>query len=122
MKRGEKMVKEVKDNSKKIKKLTKLVYITLIITILSGVLGLINSCSILKDHKKAEADTSMMHEVGISDILDMFYSNKTYVIYIGRDNCDACIEALPVFRQAQKELNFVTQYLDILTINRGSTI
>lgn len=69
--------------------------------------------SIKKGEPKDVYDVSMMKEVTPSDILEMFTSKKTYVLYIGWKDCDICYELLPALKEAQIQLNYTTQYLDI---------
>jgi len=65
-------------------------------------------------------DVSMMNEVGVSDILKMFDDGKSHVLYIGRETCGICKSILPNLQSAQKNLSYVTQYLDITKADRNS--
>ena len=65
-------------------------------------------------------DTSTFNKQDLKGVLDLFDSSKTYVVYIGQDSCDACIEFLPTLKSAQIKHNFITQYLDITTIDKDS--
>lgn len=67
--------------------------------------------------KNEDYDISMMHEVSVEDVIEMFEDGGTYVVMVGRDTCDVCTRLLPKMAEAQKELNYVTQYLDLLSIN-----
>lgn len=67
--------------------------------------------------KNENYDISMMHEVTVSDILEMFEDGGTYVVMMGSDTCDVCERLLPKMAEAQKELNYITQYIDVLSID-----
>ncbi len=73
-----------------------------------------------KDKKDNNYDVSMMNEVNVSDVLDMFDSKKTYVLYVGREGCNVCVNILPALKEAQIKNNYITQYLDIKKVNRSS--
>jgi len=66
-------------------------------------------------------DVSMMNEVSVADVLDMFEDKKTYVLYIGRETCGVCKTILPNLQSAQEDLGYTTQYLDITKANRSSS-
>lgn len=65
-------------------------------------------------------DVSMMNEVNVEDILDMFESGKTYVVFVGRKGCSVCEKILPALEEAQKKNNYITQYLDLTKVDRSS--
>lgn len=69
---------------------------------------------------EVDYDISMMNEVTVKDILEMFDSKKTYVLYVGRKSCDVCVDMLPALKAAQKKNNYITQYLDIEKVDRSS--
>lgn len=70
---------------------------------------------------KNDYDISMMNEVSVSDVLNMFEDEKTYVLYIGRETCGVCKTVLPNLQSAQENLNYTTQYLDITKADRDSS-
>ena len=74
------------------------IIICLLIAILCLVIFKNNNSSKKED---TTYDVSMMNEVGVSKILDMFNSKKTYVIYVGRSSCSVCQKLLPALQQAQ---------------------
>ncbi|MBE6148849.1 MAG: hypothetical protein E7167_05135 [Firmicutes bacterium] len=74
-----------------------------------------------KKDDEVEYDISMMNEVNVNDVLDMFDSKKTYVLYVGRKSCDVCVDMLPALNAAQKKNNYITQYLDIEKVDRSSS-
>jgi thioredoxin-related protein len=92
----------------------------IIICLLIAILCLV----IFKGNKKEETentyDVSMMHQVGIAETLSLFSSKKTYVLYVGRSTCTICEKLLPTLQQAQINNDYITQYLDITTIDRSS--
>lgn len=90
--------------------------IVIVIIILIGVIINYN-----ETHKNDdEYDVSMMNEVSVSDILEMFDSKKTYVLYVGRKSCSVCIHMLKDLQDAQKQNNYITQYLDIEKVEFNS--
>lgn len=70
--------------------------------------------------KKEPYDISMMKEVNVNDILEMFDSGETCVLLIGSEDCDVCARLLPTMARAQKELNYITKYLDIMKVDFDS--
>ncbi len=70
--------------------------------------------------KNDNYDISMMHEVNTQDILGMFNDKGTYVVLFGNETCDVCERLLPKMAEAQKQLNYVTQYIDVLSIDFDS--
>lgn len=66
-------------------------------------------------------DVSMMNELDLSKALDLFNDkDKTYVLYIGRPDCSACISYLPTLQEAQENLGYTTQYLNLNNIDTKS--
>lgn len=65
-------------------------------------------------------DVSMMDEVDIKEALNLFDTNETYVMYVGRSTCGACVAYLPALQKAQEEYGYTTKYLDITRINMDS--
>lgn len=112
------MAKEEKNYNKEFKKTHFLMYIIMFMILIVGILCLVNACDNKKEN--SEYDVSMMHQVGVEDVLDMFEDNKTYVVYIGRETCSVCYDLLPVLQKAQINNNYITQYLDITEIDRSS--
>jgi len=66
-------------------------------------------------------DISTMNEVTTNDVIKMFESNKTYVLFVGRKNCDLCLDMIDTLKIAQIKLNFTPQYLDITKVDRTSS-
>ena len=75
---------------------------------------------LLSVKNETKYDVSMMREVTSSEILDMFDDKKTYVLYFGRETCGICVELLPELLEAQRLLNYTTQYIDITKLDRDS--
>ena len=66
-------------------------------------------------------DVSMFNEISMEQLVKLFDNKKeTYVVYLGRANCSACISFLPTLQDTQSKYNFVTQYLDIRTVDSKS--
>lgn len=113
------MAKEERNYTKDFKKINLLLYILMVLVLVVGIICLVNGCS-SKNSEDTEYDVSMMHQVGVEDVLDMFDDNKTYVLYIGRETCSVCYDLLPVLQEAQLNNNYITQYLDITEVDRSS--
>lgn len=66
-------------------------------------------------------DVSMMEELDLSKALDLFNDkDKTYVLYIGRPDCSACVSYLPTLQEAQENLGYKTQYLNLNNVDSKS--
>ena len=78
---------------------------------------------ILGNNKKEDNtkyDISMMKTVTVEDVLEMFESKDTYVLFVGRESCEVCVDILPALKEAQIQNNYITQYLDIEKVDRQS--
>lgn len=115
-------MKKEKDISVKVKRIYTLTIITMIISLISCIIGFMNTCSKPEETKENSYDISMMHQVGVQDVLDLFASKGTYILYIGHENCEVCLELLPTLQKAQIEKNYITQYLDITKIDFNNQI
>ena len=116
------MAKEaIRNYDNQFKKLNMSMYIIMGMLLLLVIIFLVTSCSNkqVAAENETEYDVSMMHTVGVSDILDMFDTGNTYVLYIGRETCDVCYDLLPVLQEAQIKHNYITQYLDISDVDRS---
>ena len=113
------MAKEERIYTKEFKKLNMSMYVIMGLLLLLAILIMVTSCQ-SKSANEVEYDVSMMRAVGVSDVLDLFDSNETYILYIGRETCSVCYDILPVLQQAQINNNYITQYLDISAADRNS--
>lgn len=114
---GGNMKKEV-DYKNDLKKVNVLLYVIIVFLFIFFLVFLFNLNS--KDTKNKDYDVSMMREVNVTKTLDLFNTQDTYVLYIGRKSCDICHDLLPTLQEAQKENNYITQYLDISKVDRSS--
>lgn len=92
-------------------KLTKIVLI-----VLGGLLALTILIAVITNNKTEETfeyDLSMFNEVNVSDVIQMFESGDTYVLFIGREDCEVCAHVIPGLKEAQRKNNLTVQYLDI---------
>lgn len=64
-----------------------------------------------------EYDVSSMKIVTVQEIKEMFDDKGTYVLMFGEKTCEVCQKLLPKMVEAQKELNYTTRYIDILSID-----
>ena len=118
------MVKEeIKNYDNQFKKLNMSMYIIMGLLLLLAIIFLVTSCSNkqVTAENETEYDVSMMHTVGVSDVIDMFANEGTYVLYIGRETCTVCQDLLPILQEAQINNNYITQYMDITEIDRSSS-
>lgn len=88
----------------------------IIIILLFIILGIV----IHKKVNKNEYDVSFMHEVTVSEALDIFEKKGTFVLMVGYKKCKECQNILPAIKDAQVENSYMTQYLDIEKVNRSS--
>lgn len=110
------MANNVKNYDSEFKKLSILMYIIMALLLIICILSFMSACGVKEN--KPKYDVSMMREVGVSDALELFDTNDTYVLYIGRETCDICEDLLPTLQKAQKNNNYITQYLDISKADR----
>lgn len=67
-------------------------------------------------------DVSMMNSISLDDLVKLFDNKKdTFVVYLGRANCSACVSFLPTLQDMQNKYEYVTQYLDIRTVDAESS-
>lgn len=110
------MANNVKNYDSEFKKMSALMYIIMAMLLIICILSFMSACGVKEN--KTNYDVSMMREVGVSDALELFEDNDTYVLYIGRETCDICEDLLPKLQEAQKNNNYITQYLDISKADR----
>lgn len=96
-----------------------LIYIALILSIIACFISIVKP---MLGKNKSTYDVSMMNSVSVIETLDMIEDEETFVLYIGRKNCEICVDLLPTLQQAQNDLEFVTQYMDITKIDRQSKV
>ncbi len=111
---------EVRNYTREFKKLNISMYIIMLLLLVLAIIMLVNSCSSNASSEENDYDVSMMHTVGVSDVMDMFANEGTYVLYIGRETCSVCHDLLPILQEAQINNNYITQYLDITQVDRSS--
>src|SRR5574344_93988 len=65
------------------------------------------------DTTTSDYDVSMMNSLTIDQTVGLFSNTKnTYVVYLGRSTCSACVSFLPILQAMQIKYNYTTQYLD----------
>ena len=57
-------------------------------------------------------DVSMMKTLNINEIVALFDTEDTHVVYTGRATCPACVQFIPILQRAQKEFNYTTVFVD----------
>ena len=65
-------------------------------------------------------DVSAFHEASVEGLLKRFENKDTFVVYVGRPKCSVCEQILPTLKKAQVEFGYITEYIDIATVDRNS--
>ena len=66
-------------------------------------------------------DVSSFNTLTTKQVVELFNNKKsTYVVYVGRSTCSACVSFVPTLKTLQNKYNYVTQYLDITTVDSNS--
>lgn len=69
----------------------------------------------------SDYDVSDFDALSLAQVLKLFDSKDTSVLYLGRSSCSACVSFLPTLKSVQKDLGFKTKYLDITTVDTSSS-
>lgn len=69
----------------------------------------------------SDYDVSDFDTLTLAQVLKLFDSKDTSVLYLGRSSCSACVSFLPTLKSVQKDLRFKTKYLDITTVDTSSS-
>lgn len=69
----------------------------------------------------SDYDVSDFDTLTLAQVLKLFDSKDTSVLYLGRSTCSACVSFLPTLKSVQKDLGFKTKYLDITTVDTSSS-
>lgn len=69
----------------------------------------------------SDYDVSDFDALTLAQVLKLFDSKDTSVLYLGRSSCSACVSFLPTLKSVQKDLGFKTKYLDITTVDTSSS-
>ena len=119
-------------------KINKLYKIVIVLSIIVTILLIVNLSSLFKikgDETKTNTsdntstntqttttyDVSTFNTLSAKEVVDLFKDKKkTYVVYMGRSTCSACIKFIPTLKTLQNKYNYVTQYLDITTVTKDS--
>ena len=117
----------------KIDKLYKLIIIILIIASINLLFNLVSLFNVKKEdtttnnssnnttNTSSDYDVSTFKTLDTQGVVDLFNDKKgTYVVYFGRSTCSACVSFLPTLKSMQSKYNYVTQYLDITTVDSNS--
>ena len=114
-------------------KINKLYKLVIIILVIGSINLLFNVASLfkVKDSNVEEStettetasnyDVSSFKTLDAKGVVDLFSDKKnTYVVYFGRSTCSACVNFLPTLKTMQNKYNYITQYLDITTVDAQS--
>ena len=80
----------------------------------------VKDTEVIEENISKDYDVSEMNKVSVYDVVNMFQDKKTHILYIGRESCSVCKAILPNLQAAQDDLDYVTNYLDITTVDRSS--
>lgn len=119
------------DDSKTLQKILKCVYIIIALLAINTIILFASNVKITTEKNESNTqenentkeetstqentnyDVSMFEEVTMDEVIDLFDSNETKLIYIGRATCGYCVKFLPVLQQAQKDYGYKTYYYDM---------
>ena len=73
------------------------------------------------NHQTNDYDVSDFDALTLTQVLKLFDSKDTSVLYLGRSSCSACVSFLPTLKSVHKDLGFKTKYLDITTVDTSSS-
>ena len=112
----------------KIDKLYKLVIVALIligilfIIVVSGMFNSNNTNNNTTNNIDSnEYDVSTFDTIDLTQLLKLFDDKKgTYVVYMGRSTCSACVKFLPTLKKMQEKYKYTTKYVDITTVDATS--
>ncbi len=117
----------MKEETKLLEKLLKCAYVIIALLAINTVILFItnidngssdkNTTSSASTEESTEYDVSMMNTVNMDQLLELFDSKETEVVYLGRETCGYCVQFLPTLQTAQKEYGYKTNYLDITTVS-----
>jgi len=87
---------------------------------------LINTIVLIAKGVNISGETKKITEEGLVDVsikeaLKLFDNNETKILYLGRPDCSACMAFQPTLESVQKEYGFDVYYLNINTVNSGSS-
>lgn len=108
-----------------LKKLLICAYVIIALLVINTIIAFTSNVEVTKDNNttqttegedNTEYDVSMFDAVDTAKAIELFSSEETQVIYIGRSTCGYCVKFLPTLQQAQKEYGYKTKYLDITTV------
>ena len=72
--------------------------------------------------ENANYDTSDLNQVDAAGAIKLFDSKDPQVILFGRPDCGVCVSFLPIIKEAQEDLGFVTNYVDINEVEQDDTL
>lgn len=106
-----------------LKKLLKCAYVIIGLLVAIVLILLVSNVKITTNNNTTSAseegedytayDVSMFKTVKFDELVDLFDSKETQVVYVGRATCGYCVKFLPNLQQAQKEFGYKTNYYDI---------
>lgn len=121
----------MKELEEKVNKLEKIVIALCIIVGIIVIFSVGSKFSIKNDTKEetnttaqttsSDYDVSSFKTLTIDEVNKLFEDkSNTYVVYLGRSTCSACVSFIPTLKAMQSKYNYVTQYLDITTVDVNS--
>ena len=122
----------MKELEEKVNKLYKIVIVLCIVVGIMVIISIGSQFSIKSEKKdenktqtntqtQSDYDVSSFKTLSLAEVNRLFEDKKnTYVVYLGRSTCSACVSFLPSLKSMQSKYNYVTQYLDITTVDVNS--
>lgn len=109
---------------KKVEVMTILLWVILGVLVLNTCFVIFNKGTVEKPIDETEAtdeyDVSSFNAINEEGFMAAIKKSDIQVIYFGRSTCGYCVQFLPTMKQAQEELKFTTQYVDITKVNTSS--
>ena len=86
----------------------------------------LNSSSKSTDEKttqtSADYDVSQFNEMTVDEFLTKMKEGGTEVLYVGRPSCGYCVQFVPIMKEAQKDLGFKHNYIDLEKISSEDSV
>ena len=74
-----------------------------------------------EEETNSDYDVSMFKSVTVEETLALFDTKGTYLLYVGREDCSACVAYLPILQEAQTNLGYTTYYLNLYDVDTSKT-
>lgn len=93
-----------------------LLSVILIVQLATG--GITKKDTTKKDEiTETEYDVSMFNSIDATAFMSLLEDKEASLIYFGRETCTFCVQFLPVLQQAQTDLGYQMNYIDVSEID-----